>query len=160
MDLGKIISKAAPALGSVVSSMVPGAGLIINGIAALFGGDADNQKDLAQRIQNDPEATMKLIQFEKAHARDLLELTIKDREDARNREIEHLKTTGKRDWVVAFLGLFVTFGFFGVIVLLCFINPTASLKETFYTLVGQCSSAVMLVLSYYFGSMNLNNNGK
>lgn len=57
-------------------------------------------------------------------------------------------------WLVATIALVVTVGFFGVIGLLCFITPAPGLKETVFTLVGQCSSGFILVLSYYFGAMD------
>jgi len=154
MGLKNIISKVAPALGSIVGSIVPGAGAIISGVASLFGADPSNQDDIAKKIKQDPQAYLKLVQFEKEHEAAILDIQAKDRQNARIRELEMVKTTGKRDWVVAFLALGVLLGYFVMVGLSCVPHlPTwvaGLLKES----LADWKMCVMLVLSYYFGAMN------
>lgn len=160
MSLSSVISKFAPALGSVVGSVVPGAGLIINGIASLFGADPSNHEDLANKIKNDPEAYLKLIQFEKDHEAQILDLQIKDRQNARTRELEVIKATGHRDWIVDALTILYTCGFFALMFSLWFLHIPADFKSLIQMMFGAVSSGETVILAFYFGAMNKNNNFK
>lgn len=154
MSLKEVVSKIAPALGSVIGTLVPGGSAIVNGIASLFGADPTNPDDIAAKIKQDPEAYLKLVQFEKEHEAEILELQLKDRQSARARELDMVKTTGKRDWVVATLAISVLGGYFLMVGLSCLHGlpnwASGLLRES----LAEWKMCVMLVLSYYFGAMN------
>ena len=150
--LSELLKKYSPILGSALDIALPGSSLIIAGIAHLFGANSTSEDDIISKINADPEAQLKLLQFQQDHIKDIFELVIKDRQSAREREIALTQTLGKRDFVLTFLSIGVLLGFFVLMGLLCFVNIDVDVKDTVYMLAGQMSSAVMLVLSYYYGS--------
>jgi len=103
-SLSEIVSKAAPILGAALGGFGAPIGMIVSGIASLFGGATD-ENDLIAKIKADPEAFLKLKQFEMQHEVDLLKFATEDRKSAREREASIVKSTGKRDWVNDFLSV-------------------------------------------------------
>lgn len=150
-ELGSMVAKMAPILGDVIGTAYPGAGLLISVVAKLFGASTD-YSDIAQKISNDPDAEVKLKQFEYDHQNALIQAQLSDSANARSREEEIVKITGKRDVILDFIAILVVMGFFG----LCVINYFIRLDDDHIVtmLVGQISSGFMLCLSYYFGSSN------
>ncbi len=167
-DVSKLVGKVAPLLGAAVGGPVGGvAGGAIALLANSFnfeGETANNPEKIFEMIQQDPEMAVKLKQIEAdnlevlqriALERDLAAL--KDRQNARNREIEIVKATGKRDWFLNGLAGVVTVGFFA----LCFQlmqDPVPKENEkVFYMLLGGLSMYFGTVLQYYFGSSQSSN---
>jgi hypothetical protein len=150
--LSEIISKYAPAAGSLLNLALPGSGLILQGIASLFGANSASEDDIIEKIQQDPEAALKLVTFEKEHAQAMLALTLQDVQNARQREIEITKSLGKRDWFIPFLAFFVLFGYFTIMGFLFFVNIDPDSKEIVHLLFVQASSMAMLVLTFFFGA--------
>jgi len=157
VELGKTVAKFAPILGEVIP--LPGAALIGKAIGAAFGGDINDPDDLARRIENDPDAAIKLRQIamdERLGVEQLavehIRLSNEDRANARQREII------VRDSTPAFIAKLFIAGYIGmllVIILLLKFSTVNAFEEKILemTIIG-VSNAIMLILSYYFGANN------
>jgi hypothetical protein len=150
-SLSDIVSGAAPILGKVIGSFVPGGSLIVDGLSKLFG--ATSEDDLKAKIAADPEAYLKLKAFEKAHEAEILRLLLLDKQNARAREMTYTKETGRRDWLVASLALIVILGYFALIAASWWVS-NQWLEKILATAIDEWKMCVMLVLAYFFGSMN------
>lgn len=150
--LGNVVSAIAPALGNVLNLALPGSSLVVSALASMFGGTQDNTDDLANKIAQDPDAALKLLDYQNRHLEELQRIAASDRSSARDREKNIVQSTGKRDWVVNFIALFLVFGFFALIMIVAFTNADNSDRDILYLLTGQLSSAFLYVVSYYFGS--------
>jgi hypothetical protein len=150
-SLSDIVSGAAPILGKVIGSFVPGGSLIVDGLSKLFG--ATSEDDLKAKIASDPEAYLKLQAFEKAHEAEILRLLLLDKQNAREREMTYTKATGKRDNLVAILAIIVILGYFALLGAGWFVTRPW-LEKTLSTSIDEWKMCVMLVLAYFFGSMN------
>lgn len=156
--LAETVSKFAPLLGSVIATSNPIAGIAIKLIANIFNANS-NPDDIVAQISKDPDAAIKLKQLEYEHQDALLnkqitqqQISAEDTQDARKREEEIVKLTGKRDIMLDILAILVVFGFFA----LCLVNYFVHITDDhiIVMLIGQISSGFMLCLSYYFGSSN------
>lgn len=72
-DLGKTLAQSAPLVGTAL--LGPAGGAIGTGLAALFGTDSDPDK-IAQAINADPVAVLKLRKFEIEHQSELTKAVI------------------------------------------------------------------------------------
>lgn len=151
-NLSSVVSKVAPILGGALSAINPVSGFIISSIAKLFGADPNNQQDIIDKINADADAALKLKQFELEHQYDLHRIVVEDKKSARDREVQIVRATGKRDWVVDFIALFMIIGFFSIIMIVSFTKMDQSDHDILYLLVGQLSGGFLLIVSYYFGS--------
>lgn len=149
-SLGNLVSKTAPLLGSVLNSVLPGSGLIVSGLSALFGSDPNKPDDLIAKIQQDAEASLKLKQYEIEHQHDLAKLIAMDRASARERQVE-LAKAGARDWVMDFLAVFITVSFVSLCLVIAFANINATEKDLFYMLLGTFSTVWGGIVAFYFG---------
>ena len=164
-DLGKKVGQTgAQLLGRVVGGPV---GSQLGGIlAGAFGADPDDPDDIARKIENDPEAHLKLVELENRHEEKLQEFELKrmevaveetrihqaDRGDARAREIAIMQKTGKRDWAIYVLAGVNVVGFFVMgITLLAFEIPEDN-RMNIGILIGGLVSGYSTVLAYFFGS--------
>jgi hypothetical protein len=155
MNLGSLIAivgKSAPLLASALGS--PIAGMAIGLIENLFGMKSSTPDELANAINADPDAAIKLKELELKHTEDLQKITadtysteVRDRESARQRESDVTKATGNRDWIVHTLAITFTVGFFIYISVTIF-----SLVQFNSDIFHDLLSAELLILSYYFGS--------
>jgi len=152
--LAKIVSSTAPLLGSVLNSFLPGSGLIVSGLSSLFGLTSNDPDALAQVIAADPQAALKLKQFEIEHQNDLAKIIATDRESARNRQVEMAKAVG-RDWVMDFLAVFITISFVSLCLVIAFANINSTEKDLFYMLIGTFGAVFSSVVSFYFGGSPL-----
>ena len=152
MELKEVVGKISPLLGAALGAFVPGGSLIVSGLAHLFGVDSSNSDQLAAAIASDPEAVVKIKQFEFEHKDALLTAATQVRLGAYDREAQVVKATGKRDWVMDFLAVFVTVGFFALCLMIKFTILDPSDKDLFYMLIGTFSSGWSIVLAYYFGA--------
>lgn len=166
---GKIKSaviKAAPLLGSVVGGPVGGSiGTGVALIAKAFGADADKPEEILDLVSN-PENYIKLKEIETKHEQELLALSIKkeeveiqkqktfldDKANARQRQVEVTKATGKVDWPTHLLAGLVTTGFFVVLGALFAKAVPEVNSEILWILVGCLATNFTQVVSYFFGS--------
>lgn len=156
-DLGKnIIKFGAPILGGVVGGP---AGAALGGtIAAVFGANPGDPKDIYKKMKSDPDAAVKLLQIQSNEririeevAKENFEIEVADRKSARKRE-ENLAKSGERDYTPAILVILLTIGFFGLITLLIFVKVQPDALTIIKIMVGSLGSAWLMGIAYYFGS--------
>jgi len=163
-EVSTVIKKYAPVLGNVVGSFVPGAGAIGTGIALIasaFGVEDDNPspEQIYNAIQADPEAILKLKQIEIENKTELVKLSIEsdklylqDVQNARQRQVEHEKVTGKTDVNLYVLAWVIVSGFFGLTALMFFKPVPETSSQAIYMLFGGLISGFTAVIGYFFGS--------
>jgi hypothetical protein len=146
--LGGLLKGAAPALATAVAG--PLGGVAIKAIAGKLGIE-DSVEAVTQHLQANPMDASKLADIDVKK----LEMEYKDRQDARNREIQ-LATNDKVPFInkivtpVLALGV-VTLSFI-LFAVLIFVEVTSEAKDILIYILGVLSAAVTQILSYYFGS--------
>lgn len=161
-DVGGAIKKFAPILGTVIGGPAGGAlGGVVSTVASAFGlgeEEATPQK-LSDIISSDPEAAIKLKQIESEHKIELEKLAFQmesirlaDTQNARKREMDIVKATGKRDWNLYALSWIVVAGFFSLCAMLMVVSLPKGQNEVIFMLFGALSSGFGQVLQYFFGS--------
>jgi len=170
MDWSKVVgtvSQAAPILGSLFG---PGgtavgavAGSAIKLVASALGVPA-TQESVAAAIATDPESALKLAKYEMDNKIELQKLQIQqeqmligDVQNARQREIETTKATGKRDANMFILAWVVIGGWLGAIIALIVLKVVAPESEIatdpiLSMLFGSLSTNAGMVVGYFFGS--------
>jgi len=162
-EVGKKIAKAAPLLGKVVGSFVPGASAVGAGIgllASAFGvTEEDTPEQVLEKIQADPEWMVKLKEIEARHEVELQQLTIqlemaylRDVQSARQADVAKTKATGKRDYAMYALATVITVGFFALTSILMFKALPEGSSQAVFMLFGGVNSAFATVVGYFFGS--------
>lgn len=96
-ELGRTVAKFAPLLGSILP--IPGGAAIGAVIAKQFGGDINDPEALAQKIQADPEAQIKLLTIQSNERLEIERIAVQklqaeneDRASQRNLQLETNKT--------------------------------------------------------------------
>lgn len=102
------------------------------------------QVEAIKRAENDFALQMARLGFENTQA--LEQLAANDRANARQREI----STG--DWVPKVLAMFVTLGFFGVLLVLVFHGKPHEGGDALLVMLGSLGTAWTAIISYYYGS--------
>jgi hypothetical protein len=146
------LEKVAPYFAKILSNTNPISGIILHALMEIF--NVGDVNDLPSKIEADPNAEAKLKKVEMDNRILLAYLNMKDRSDARSREQNIIRLTGKRDWILDVLAIvFVVFFF-----VLCILNYFYNIKYDGFMvmLMGQVSSGMGLVLAYYFGSSKKN----
>jgi hypothetical protein len=153
-DLGKTVAKYAPLLGAVLP--LPGGAAIGAIIAEVFGGDVNKPEELISLIQNDPQAVLKLKEIQSNQDIEITRIITADKQNARQREIDYIKATGKDDRTLKNLAYFTTIGFFGTLFLLFFpqVDLNEAEKQLLALLIGMLASKWQTVMDYFFGSSN------
>lgn len=155
--LGKTIANFAPLLGAVIP--LPGASIIGQAVARAFGGNINDPEDLANKIANDADASVKLRQIAMDEALgverlaiDKIRLENEDRANARQRQIA---TNDNTPNVIAKLVIFGYMFIMVVVILLLKFSTVNNFEEKILEMtIISMSNAVMLVLAYYFGASN------
>lgn len=144
--LGQTVAKYAPIIGDILP--LPGGRVIGQIIADKFGGSIDNPTELAQKIDNNPEAAIILATIQSNYEIEINKIRLqyyveenKDRDSARKREIE------LRDWMPAAMAI-------------AFIAIYAILQAYIIYLPGHTEDVIsarlqdilVMIVSYYFGS--------
>ena len=154
--IGKVAPWIATALGG------PAAGLAIDAVCKAAGlapslenaqkaaemaaaGSLTGEQLLALR-QSEDTFKLKMVEMGYKQITDLEEIAFKDRDSARNREIQ------TRDWMPKALGIGVTFGFFGLMVFMMKWDVPAANKDMLNIMLGALGGAWVSICSYYFGS--------
>ena len=129
--LGEWFREKSPDVFEAVGELVPG-GEILKALGVLIDRSTESEE-------------------EKKQARMMLqELEIRDRESARNREIEVTKAIGKRDWMQIFVG--VSAMVIGITLVIWAKNGVED-KEIFFHILGFAEGTLVgQVVNYYFGS--------
>lgn len=164
-SVGSVIAKkGAPLLASAVTGGIGGP--ILGIVAEVFGVDSDDPGELEKAIASDPEAAIKLKQIQNEHKIELKKLAIEsakveaereksylgDIQNARSRETEIVKMTGKKDLTLYMLAWTVIVGFFILIGLLMKFDLPQGATGYVNQLFGALATGFGMVLSYFFGS--------
>lgn len=151
MNLQDIVTKSAPILGGLIGG--PMGSTVAGLIAGVFGGNPLNQVELAKKIYDDQDKDIKLIDLQNKHAEELYKIELKmymsevnDRVSARDRELK-LAAMGKKEWVMEFLAVAYTVGFFAYVIFNQY-HPTPDDHMNIMII----SSIITLIIGYYFGS--------
>jgi hypothetical protein len=146
--LGKVVSALSPIIGNVLNMVLPGSGLIISGLMALFGVKSNDQEELATTIASDPNAAVKLREFEIEHQDILAKMGQADTASARDMNIQTTKATGKTDYVMHMLAIGSFLGC-GLYLAVSVFFP----KQFDVNIWHDLLNFLMLIFSFYFGGM-------
>jgi len=158
-DVAKAVSSVAPLLGELVGGPAGGAlGTAIKLVASALGVGEDPEAVL-EAIKTDPQALTKIKEIELRHKEELerilLErerLRLRDVASARQREIEVVKATGKKDINLYVLAWTVVGGFFALCYGLMRIPLPEGSNDVVFMLFGALAAGFGQVLQYFFGS--------
>lgn len=160
-DWKSLVRTIAPTIGIVLSGGNPLVGMGIKAVSsALLGKPDGSEEEISTAIQNaNAEDLLKLKTadntFKTEMAKiglDTKKLAFADIADARSRQIEHEKTTGKSDTNLYVLAWTVVSGFFGLMGLLCFKTLPGDSSGVVFMLFGALATGFGQVLSFFFGS--------
>lgn len=154
-DIGKTIaSEGLPILGGLLGGKIgEKAGNMIAGVL----GCEPTPESVTSSLENNPELYVELRKYEMEHKKELQALQIQetgmylaDVQNARQREVEVTKATGKRDWFLYALAIVVVIGFFSLMILFIVQPPIET--TALIMLIGNMSSMTTMVVAYFFGS--------
>jgi len=135
--------------------------LVKKGVKAITGIDLESKELTPEDKQKilDSQVEIMKIDFEKLKLETESELQTKkmileDKANARNREIETTKTTGKRDYTLIALAIVIVVGFFGGLISLVFVqlDKGSGAYELLYMAFGALTMKFGTVVDYFFGS--------
>ena len=161
MDIWGTIKQS---LGSVVpllaNAIVPGSGGVVGSLIASVLGIQNTPDAIATAVSNlTPEQITALKTAEMAHQEKLLEIGnandqmyLLDVQDARKREVELTKATGKSDLNLYILAWTVVISFFITVGILFFVPLPQGQANIVYMLLGTLGTGFATVLGYFFGS--------
>lgn len=159
MSWGKVkevLGESAPIIGGLVGGPLgAGVGTIISSIL----GVENNPNAVLAELTANPEAVLKLKQYELDHKIKLeeihikeLDLKLRDVASARSRQVESEKATGKRDYNLYALAWTIVIGFFLIVYFLMDGTVPEDKTGVLYLLLGTLATAFMQVVHYIFGS--------
>lgn len=157
--VASFIGKAAPIVGTIVGGPIgTAAGGVVASLCSIFGADPGDPDDLLAKMQADPESVLKLKEFQMQNEVELKKIALEadrlrfqDIADARGREMEIAKVTGKRDWFQYALAFVIVAAFVAVVF---YVLTGSSKVESALagTLIGYVSAKAEQVVVYFFGS--------
>ncbi len=155
----KTVGKFAPMIGNAI---VPGMGGMAGGLIAKALGVDNEPEAIMQGLANASPAQIKAIKdSENRHEERLLEIAkdvdkmfLKDRQDARAREIAVMEATGEKDYNLYILAWVNVIGFFTALIVVIIVDlPTGDVAKTVIaTLVGALIATYKDVIGFFFGS--------
>jgi hypothetical protein len=162
--VGEKVVDFAPLLGTLLGGPIgTAAGGLVKVLANELGLKAEEAtpEKFMEILQLDPNAVLKFKEFEMAHKVEIQKLILEsermylqDRQDARNRQVEVEKATGKRDVNLYILAWVNVIGFFGILALVILYEMPVSevAKTALAMLFGALIGGYKDVQSYFFGS--------
>lgn len=162
-DIGDKIVDFVPELGKIVGTIVPGAALAGDALAAIgraFGlGSEPTPEQVNRAIVNDPEWKLKFViadnEFKLEQRRQEIEemkVIIGSVKDAQGRQIEHEKITGKSDTNLYAIAWTVIVGFLLLVIFLLYVKVPEDQSGVIFMLFGSLATGFGQVLGYFFGS--------
>lgn len=121
-------------------------------------------QDISDTLRDNPENARKLQEVEASHQAYLLSVKLQmdqaefaDKANARAREVEATKATGRQEWFPPLLGSVVILAFSVVLCSMIFLPPPKEKRDEstvslINILVGALTAGYSTVLGYYFGS--------
>jgi hypothetical protein len=162
-ELGVALTSLAPTVGSFFGPVGAGVGTAVSALAKAFGLKSDAKPDeILEAIKADPQAALKLqmakMDYELAKEKEettRLQAELADVQNARQREIEIVKTTGKRDVLqfgLAVLGVLCPL----TLVVLLLVKGLPQMNPAEAALVGGFVGIIIgeykTIFQYFFGS--------
>ncbi len=157
-----IIALGFPLLGSAVAG--PAGYAIGQIVASEFGGDAKNPLSLADKIEGDPNAHVKLAEIESNQKVQLQNIAMLMAEndlkfETQQMEIDFQNTKSAREnnaqtksWMPEILSGLIIIGFFGCVYWIAAYPQDKSDSEILYMLLGSVSMSFGAVINYWLGS--------
>ena len=148
--LGQWLKIKAPELLNQVGDFLPDSGtlgIVKRGISIL---SPDDQKEGIEEIKK---VERKLTEIDLENARidvEILKAKLSDRDSARNREIESIKT-GNKSALMHILGFGMLGCYIGLLISLIFLNIPESNKDQLIHMEGIMEGGLLAMISYYFG---------
>jgi hypothetical protein len=134
--VGIFLKDKAPDIIETVGDLLPDAGVL---------GVAKNLIKMSDKLS--PEEKELLT----ADLNQMYEMEVKDRDSARNREVEVSKV-GKRDYLFTLTGLIGLGVFCFIVYAIAFLQIPEANKEIWIHLIGISEGVVLSIFGYYFGS--------
>lgn len=165
---GKILEKAGSLIPDLAKMIIPGTvddqiiDSIIGKTTEAAAADPNNVE--LQKLLNEiqlAEMSMRSEAAQQAHLERLKEMEISSQEtlallqdvqSARGREIDYVKATGKRDWLMGAIGIAVILAFLASLVMLFFIEVPEANKDVVYSMVGSLGTLTITIVAFYYGS--------
>jgi len=124
-DIADTVKGAAPLVATVLGGPAGAAASVIGGIASLFGSEPEPDK-IAEAIKADPEAMIKLRQFESQNRTELAKLSIQSATQITLAVNQTMQAESQSDkwWVSAwrpFWGFISGAAFFALVIFVCFL---------------------------------------
>lgn len=113
--------------------------------AAIQSGNLTGDQMVALKLAEQSFA-LEMAKLDITSTQQLEELAFKDRDSARNREIN------VKDWTPRILAYGITVGFFGLLTFMMKWNVPASNKDMLNIMLGALGGAWVSIVAYYFGS--------
>jgi hypothetical protein len=167
-DVGQAIGKWAPAIGAVLAPATGGASLAIGAavgaLTKVLGVPEDSKpEDIMKIITGDPEVRLKIIMAENAFAvamgqqeLEKLKAELADTQNARQRETEITRVTGKRDGNMILVGWVIILGYLGMMGFLMYHaahgQPIKDDTGILFLLVGNLVTFVGMIMAYLYGT--------
>ena len=135
--LGILLKDKAPRIINVVVDLLPDKGVM--GVV----------KNL---IDAEPSLTSEEKKMLHQQAVEFYKLEVEDRDSARKREVEIMKT-GAKDWMMNLTGIVGLFSFLFLVYAIVFITVPEHNKELMIHTTGIVEGIVLSIVGYYFGSI-------
>lgn len=158
-DVGNAIAKAAPTLGAALGGP---AGAAVGVLISQALGVNNSPQDVMRNLERDPNAQLKLIEFQNTHEIELQKIALQvvqtesaDRDSARTHNTENIKSGDKTTTRIACAivgGFFLTLGGLFWIAL----RPgEVTDKDVLILLLGQLAAKFSTVVDFYFGGSSV-----
>ena len=135
--VGKFFKDKAPHLLDLVGDILPDSG----GLGVV--------KNILQKDETIDPVTKEMLHNQLV---ELYNLEVKDRDSARQREVEMAKA-GREDWMMNFTGIVGLGGFVLLLIAIVFITVPEHNKELMIHTTGIVEGIVLSITGYYFGSI-------
>lgn len=138
--LGQALKRVAPQVLDVVGDVLPSSGAL--GVV----------KNILDKDENIDPATKQMLHEQLVET---YKLEVEDRDSARKREVEILKT-GSKDWMMNVTGIIGLGSFIFLIYAIVFITVPEHNSELMIHTTGIVEGIVLSIVGYYFGSIARN----
>lgn len=135
--LGGWLKEKAPKVLDVVGDFLPD-----NGVLGIVKNLIDHEPNLT------PEQKAEFHRLENEFALELL----KDKQNARGREIDFIKTTGHLDYFMWIVGIFVMLMYAACMAITVWVPLETSMRESFLAMRETSNNGFWTLVGYYFGS--------